>query len=502
MHLSMLLEMAGDTFGDRVAFGSRTGGLTYAGLLDRARRAAAWSAARGVERVGLVDVNSDVVPTLLFGAGIAGMPYVPMNYRLADDQLATILTRTAPSVVVVEDTVPARVGEIDGVELVSRADFLEQLQAVDPDDAPSTDAASPEDIAILLFTSGTTGDPKAAVLRHRHLASYVITTVDFMSADEDEAALVSVPPYHVAGASAVITGVYAGRRVVYLPAFTPESWVGTARDEAVTQAMVVPTMLGRVLDLLERADERLPHLRHLSYGGGRMPTPVLERALALLPHVDFVNAYGLTETSSTISVLGPDDHRTAIASDDPAVRGRLSSVGRPLPTLEVEIRDVDGKPVGAGEPGEIFVRGEQVAGEYLGRADVMVDGWFPTKDAGSLDADGYLYLEGRLDDVIVRGAENMSPGEIEDVLARHPAVADAGVVGVPDTEWGEKVVAAVVMAAGCSASEQELQEWVKGSLRSSKVPTHIEFRDELPYNETGKLLRRVLKHELSEEFGS
>jgi acyl-CoA synthetase (AMP-forming)/AMP-acid ligase II len=502
MHLTTLLEMAGDAFGERVAFGTRDGGLTYGGLLDRARRAGAWAAARGVESVGLVDVNSEVVPTLLFGAGFAGVPYVPMNYRLADEQLAAILTRTAPSVVVVEDEIPGRVGRPEGVELVRRADFLEQLAAVDPHDAPSTMEASPEDIAILLFTSGTTGDPKAAVLRHRHLAAYVITTVDFMSADDEEAALVSVPPYHIAGASAVITGVYAGRRVVYLPAFTPESWVATARDEAVTQAMVVPTMLGRVLDLLEREGERLPHLRHLSYGGGRMPIPVLERALALLPHVDFVNAYGLTETSSTIAVLGPDDHRTAIASDDPAMRRRLGSVGRPLPTLDVEIRDVDGQPVAIGEAGEIWVRGEQVAGEYLGRDNVMIDGWFPTKDAGSLDADGFLYLEGRLDDVIVRGAENMSPGEIEDVLARHPSVADAGVVGVPDTEWGEKVVAAVVVAEGRAASEEDLQEWVKRNLRSSKAPAHIAFREDLPYNETGKLLRRVLKSELSEVFGS
>jgi acyl-CoA synthetase (AMP-forming)/AMP-acid ligase II len=502
MHLTTLLEMAGDAFGDRVAFGSRDGGLTYRGLLDRARRVGAWAAARGVERVGLVDVNSEVVPTLLFGAGFAGVPYVPMNYRLADEQLAALLTRTAPSVVVVGDEIPGRVRSPEGVELVRRADFLEQLATVDPHDAPSTMEASPEDIAILLFTSGTTGDPKAAVLRHRHLAAYVITTVDFMSADEEEAALVSVPPYHIAGASAVITGVYAGRRVVYLPAFTPESWVATARDEAVTQAMVVPTMLGRVLDLLEREGERLPHLRHLSYGGGRMPIPVLERALALLPHVDFVNAYGLTETSSTIAVLGPDDHRTAIASDDPAVRRRLGSVGRPLPTLDVEIRDVDGQPVAIGEAGEIWVRGEQVAGEYLGRDNVMVDGWFPTKDAGSLDADGFLYLEGRLDDVIVRGAENMSPGEIEDVLARHPSVEDAGVVGVPDTEWGEKVVAAVVVAEGRAASEEDLQEWVKRNLRSSKAPAHIAFREDLPYNETGKLLRRVLKSELSEVFGS
>ncbi len=500
MHLTTLLEMASDGFGSRVAFGSRTGGLTYADLLDRSRRVAAVAASRGVERLGLVDVNSDVVPTMLFGSGFARLPFVPINYRLADDQLTAILARTAPSLVVVDDSVPSRTGPIDGVELITRDRFLAELET--PSTTVSDTDRSPDDIAILLFTSGTTGEPKAAILRHRHLASYVITTVDFMGAAEGDAALVSVPPYHVAGASAVVTGVYAGRRIVYLPNFTAEDWVSTASAEAVTQAMVVPTMLGRVLDLLEARGEHLPDLRHLSYGGGRMPVPVLERALGMLPHVDFVNAYGLTETSSTISVLGPDDHRIAIASEDPLVRRRLGSVGRPLPTLDVEIRDVDRAPVGAGVAGEIWVRGEQVAGEYLGKDDVMIDGWFPTNDAGVLDDNGYLYLEGRLDDVIVRGAENLSPGEIEDVLVAHRAVTDACVVGIADIEWGEQVVAAVVLAEGQSASEEELCAWVQQHLRSSKTPAHISIRVELPYNETGKLLRRVVKGELAEEFGA
>jgi fatty-acyl-CoA synthase len=435
VHLSTLLEMAADGLEERRAVGARQRGLTYAGLRDQARRSAAWIAGKGVERAGLVDVNSEAVPTLLYGSSFAGVPFVPVNYRLADDQLREVLARTAPSVVVVDPAVVERVGAIDDVVLVSRTAFLSEIASIDPDSAPVCDG-SPDNVAVLLFTSGTTGDPKAAVLRHKHLVSYVISTVEFMGADEDEAALVSVPPYHVAGTSAVLTSIYAGRRSVYLPTFTPEAWIAAARDEEITHAMVVPTMLGRMLDLLERSGEQLPHLRHMSYGGGRMPRPVIERALALLPHVDFVNAYGLTETSSTITVLGPDDHREAAASDDPAQRRRLGSVGRPLADLGVEIRAADGTVLGASEPGEIWVRGEQVAGEYVGGAGVLRDGWFPTKDSGWLDEDGYLYLEGRLDDVIVRGAENMSPGEIEDVLVAHPAVAQAGVVGVPDAEWG------------------------------------------------------------------
>jgi acyl-CoA synthetase (AMP-forming)/AMP-acid ligase II len=284
---------------------------------------------------------------------------------------------------------------------------------------------------------------------------------------------------------------------VYLPQFDPKEWVTLAEREAVTHAMVVPTMLGRILDVMEDQGVALPALRHLSYGGGRMPVPTIERAMELLPAVGFVNAYGLTETSSTIAVLGPDEHRVAHASDDPAARTRLGSVGRPLPTLELEIRDPEGKVLPTGETGEIYVRGEQIAGEYHGRSALTDDGWFPTNDGGHLDESGFLFVEGRLDDVIVRGGENMSPGEIEDVLLEHPGVADAAATGVPDDEWGEVVAVAVVLEAGASAGEAELQAWVRDRLRSSRVPALVEMRDSLPYNDTGKLLRRVVKDELT-----
>jgi acyl-CoA synthetase (AMP-forming)/AMP-acid ligase II len=227
-----------------------------------------------------------------------------------------------------------------------------------------------------------------------------------------------------------------------------------------------------------------------------MPLPVIERAMTLLPHVGFANAYGLTETSSTISILGPDDHREAIASDDPKVRRRLGSVGRPLPVLDVEIRDPNGAVLGPGEAGEIYVRGEQVSGEYAHKKVIDEDGWFATNDGGWLDEDGYLYVEGRLDDVIVRGGENISPGEIEDALRTHPEVADVAVFGVPDNEWGERV-AAVVVPRDAEPAPQELAAWVKARLRSTKTPEVWAFRPALPYNETGKLLRRQLRAEMS-----
>jgi acyl-CoA synthetase (AMP-forming)/AMP-acid ligase II len=494
MNTGMLIEMAADGMGDRIAVGSRKHGLTYAGLLDQARRVATVVAESGAGRLVFVAQNSALLPALLFGSGLAGVPFVPVNYRLADEQLRSILARTAPAVAVVDEGAIGRVAGVDGLTALSPAELEARVAATDPAPPGFVD---PDEIAVLLYTSGTTGEPKAAVLRHKHLASYVISTVEFMGAADDHAALVSVPPYHVAGMATVLTSVYGGRRLVYLPQFDPQRWVDTARDEGITHALVVPTMLGRILDVLEARNEALPGLVHLAYGGGRMPTPVLERALTLLPAVGFVNAYGLTETASTIAALGPEDHRAAFESDDPGVRARLGSVGRPLPTLELEIRDADGKPLPPGERGEIYVRGEQVSGEYLGRSALTADGWFPTNDGGWLDEGRFLFVEGRLDDVIVRGAENLSPGEIEDTLLTHPAVAEAGVVGIPDEEWGETVAAAVVLEPGSQATVDELQDWVRSRLRSSRTPTVIQFRTELPYNETGKLLRRLLRSELS-----
>jgi len=497
MNLGMLLEMAAEGLADRVALGRCADGVTFAEFGLRARRVGALLAAAGGERVGLVDLNSPAVPLTLFGAALAGRPFVPLNYRLADDQLLAIARRIAPATVVVGPGTAERLRGVEGLTLIDRDEVLRV--AADPTAALADGpGGEPDDIAVLLFTSGTTGEPKAAVLRHRNLASYILSTVEFAGAEETEAALISVPPYHIAAVSAALSNTYAGRRVLHLESFDPARWVALARAESVTHAMVVPTMLNRILDALESgAADGLPALRSLSYGGGPMPSAVIERAMRLLPSVGFVNAYGLTETSSTVAVLGPDDHREAFASTDPAVRARLGSVGRPLPGLEVSVRDPLGDPVPAGERGEIWVRGEQVSGEYLGGVATDPDGWFPTRDAGMLDADGFLFVYGRLDDVIVRGGENLSPGEIEAALLSHPDVAEAAVFGVPDTDWGEKVVAAVVLAEGAPVSEPELRAHVRARLRSTCTPEHIQVRPQLPYTETGKLLRRVLRAEVA-----
>ena len=505
MNLMMLLEMASSSFGERVAVTSDECELSYQALFQAAGRAASMFAGAGVERVAMLDVNSPAVPIALFASAWSGVPFAPLNYRLTADEVERLAGQIAPALLITDAERAPALEKLDGIRVLQRDDFLDRALGA-ADAAAGSAAASagewsmdPDDIAILLFTSGTTGAPKAAVLRHKHLVSYILGSVEFMGAAENDAALVSVPPYHIAGMAAIASSVYAGRRIVQLPNFDAERWLEVAREENVTNAFVVPTMLSRIVGALEgEPSAGLFRLRAISYGGGKMPQSVIERGMVLFPDTDFTNAYGLTETSSTISVLTPEDHRAAVASDEPAMRRRLASVGRPLPTLEVKICDEDGEPLEAGEKGEIFVRGEQVSGEYLGRGSLLSDeGWFATRDGGSLDEAGYLFVEGRIDDVIVRGGENLSPGEIEEVLLAHTSVSDVAVVGIPDEQWGEGVAAAIVLENGSQVSVDELQQWVKHHLRSSRVPQRIEFRDELPYNETGKLLRRQVRAELA-----
>ena len=496
MNLMMLAEMAATGHGERVAFGPADGGVSYGALFERARRGARYLRERGTAEVVFLAGNSEAFPVTLFACACAGVPLVPLNYRLGEADLSMLLGDHPEALLVVDPALEALVDET-GHE-VCTLDAWHEVTA-DGNEADEQWSMDGDDVALLLYTSGTTARPKAAVVRQRHLVSYVLGTVEFASAAEGDASLVSVPPYHIAGVSNAVTNVYSGRRVVYLDRFAPEDWLALAADERVTHALVVPTMLARIVHHLEAdGDAPSPALRSVAYGGARMPAPVIEQALRLFPDTDFVNAYGLTETSSTIAVLGPDDHRAAVTGTDPAAKARLGAAGRLVPGVEAEIRDADGAPVPVGEVGEIWVRGEQVSGEYAGEPSGLDDaGWFDTHDRGHLDEDGYLFVEGRSDDTIIRGGENVAPAEVEDVLVRHPDVGDVAVVGLPDEEWGERIAAVVVPRPGRSVDDGELRAWALERLRTSMAPDHIEVWGELPRTETGKVIRRRILAELA-----
>lgn len=492
MHLSSMVEMIESGLADRVLFSDGTDDVAGRRFGELVRSgAASFGHARAVVYAG---ENHPLLPAIVFACAWAGTPFVPVNFRLEDERLNRLVGRQPGALVIADERTAGRIVDADNVLTV------DAWRASLSDEPGSTRPADDDDdaVAVTLYTSGTTSEPKAALLRHRHLMSYLLGTVEFGGAGDEEAVLIAVPPYHIAGIANMFSNLFAGRRLVYLRRFDPDGWLETIRREQITHAMVVPTMLARIVEYLDGHPAEVPSLRSLSYGGARVADRVIREALRLFPDVGFVNAYGLTETASTIAILGPDDHRAAVESGDPDVRRRLASAGRLLPSVEVEIRDETESPLPPGQAGLIHVRGEQISGEYATGSVLDADGWFCTRDRGWVDDDGFLFIDGRVDDTIIRGGENIAPAEIEEVLLSHPAIREACVVGVPDEEWGERIVAVVVLVPDVTASADELCSLVRRELRGSKTPDQVEFRLDLPHTETGKLLRRVVIQELSD----
>jgi len=495
MSVSLLLEMAASSNPDRTAIVSEDASgslrLTTQQLSDLADGGAGVIVGSGAQHVAYVGTGGAMLPVLIFASARAGLAFTPINYRLSADGIRALIDRLPEPLVIVDNRYREMVGDASR-RVMESEDFLGAARSAEP----ATEFPDPDSVAIVLFTSGTTSQPKAVELSHNNLTSYVTGTVEFESAEPTDAALICVPPYHIAGVGAALSNLYAGRKMVYLPNFDPEEWVRLIDAEQVTTATVVPTMLDRIVTVLETTGHGLPSLRNLAYGGSKVGLPLVRRALELLPGVGFVNAYGLTETSSTIAVLTPDDHRaahSALSSTDVALAKRLGSVGQPVPGIELQIRDDEGKVLGPGETGELFVRGEQVSGRYTGIGSVLDEnGWFPTKDIAMLDEDGYLFIGGRSDDTIIRGGENIAPAELEEVLIEHSHVRDVAVVGVEDPQWGQAIVAVVVPAVGIDPDPEELREHVRKSLRGSRTPDRVVFRDELPTTPTGKVLRREI----------
>src|ERR1700730_11322452 len=492
MSISLLLEMALSSNPDRMAVVSGDTRLTTQQLSDLADGGAGVIAGSNAKHVVYVGTGGAMLPLLIFASARAGPAFTPINYRLSADAIQALIRRLSEPLVIVDSQYRDMLGDA-GQQVIDSDEFW----AAARDAEPAAEFAHPDAVAIVLFTSGTTSQPKAVELTHNNLTSYITGSVEFDSAEPTDAALICVPPYHIAGVSAALSNLYAGRKMVYLPTFDPQEWVRLIKAEHVTTATVVPTMLDRIVTVLEGGGHELPSLRNLAYGGSKVGLPLVRRALELLPEVGFVNAYGLTETSSTIAVLTPDDHRLAQAASDSAVVKRLGAVGQPVPGIELQIRDENGTVLGPGHTGELFVRGEQVSGRYTGIGSGRdAEGWVATRDIATLDDDGYLFIGGRSDDTIIRGGENIAPAELEDVLIEHAHVRDVAVVGVDDPQWGQAIVAVVVPAAGTDPDPEELREHVRKSLRGSRTPDRVVFRDELPTNATGKVLRREIVEEL------
>ena len=520
MNLSDLLSISASIVPERTATvfeGRRT---TYAELESRADSLAAGLASRaGVgpgDRVAWMDTNSDSQAESVFGIARAGAVSVPINYRAREDELAFVLEDSAARVLCVGPRYVAPVarfmdsaaGRSSGVETVvslgpGRPEgWMAYRDLAGPGGGPPPRPGEPE-LAMILYTAGTTGRPKGVMLTHEGLTSYPLENVDPADPEFEQRALLCVPLYHVAGVQVLLSSVYGGRVLVVEGQFDAGEWLGLVEAEGVGRATVVPTMLKMIIEHPDLTARDLSSLRLITYGAAPMPSDVILRAIRALPGVRFVNAFGQTETGATITALPPEDHDL---SGDPELvarrRRRLGSIGLPLPDVEVRVVDEDGAEVGVGRVGEIVARGPRLMKGYWRREEAteeaMGGGWLRTGDLGRVDEDGYVYLAGRARDFIKRGGEMISPEEVEEVLHAHPSVDDAAVIGVFDPHWGESVRAVVVPAAGREVDEAELIEHCRSSLASFKRPESVVTVDELPRNAMGK----VLKRELRRRFGA
>jgi acyl-CoA synthetase (AMP-forming)/AMP-acid ligase II len=497
---------------DAMVFGDHR--QPYQDTLVRVQRLASALGALGIskgERVAILDTNSPQYVEAYFATSMLGAIFVPLNYRARADELEYLVTAAGARILMVgERYVPLvaeirdRLGVAHFVTLASaQPDMLpfEELVAQGVDDGREADVDE-ADVNILMYTSGTTGRPKGVMLTYGDFVAYVCGNTELADGTPRGAALLCVPLYHIAGITTMMTSLFTGRALVILPQFDPTAWLQTVQRERVTHAFLVPTMLKRVLDQPDFEASRCASLELLAYGAAPMPLAVIRRAIAQFPRsVSFVNAFGQTETTATVTMLLPDDHRLdGTPQEVERTLRRLSSIGRPLPDVEVKIVDGAGTEVPVGQIGEIAVRTPRMMKGYFSPGDAtgqtIVAGWLHTRDMGWMDADGYLYLAGRKDDLIIRGGENISPAEVEGVLHTHPAIEEVAVLGVPDVEWGEQVAAIVAPKAGCTLTADEVSDWCRQRLASFKKPEMVYFVSELPRNPMGKVLRQDLREQL------
>lgn len=514
MNTTEFLSIATAICPDKEAIVSEGKRLTFSQLNERSNRLGNALLKLGVakgDRVAIMQVNTNQCVEAYFTvAKIAGI-YLPLNFRAKANELPYMLNTAEANTLLVGERYVDLVNSIkpnlktvkNYISLDGKSEgmlYYEDLIASSPADDIFAEIGD-DDTTILMYTAGTTGLPKGVMLSHNSFGVYVLENVSPPDPETIEKNILTVPLYHVAGVQAMMAAIYGGRALVIERQFEPEEWMGLVQAEKVGRAMIVPTMLKQLLEHPEFSKYDLSSLKVITYGAAPMPLEVIKRAVEVFPGVSFINAFGQTETASTITMLGPADH---VISGTEAEREkklkRLSSIGKPMPDVEMKVVDDEGRALPLGEVGEILARGPRVMTGYWKDEEktaktIDKEGWVHTGDMGYKDEAGYYFLAGRTTDMLKRAGEWISPEEVEAVLRSHPKIDDVAVIGIPDEEWGEVPKAVVVLKQGTKATPEELMEYCRVNLASFKRPRSVVFVDELPRNPMGKVLKRVLREQ-------
>ncbi|MEU9888905.1 long-chain-fatty-acid--CoA ligase [Sphaerisporangium sp. NPDC051011] len=510
MYLTQGLHRSLQAEPQETALVSRDRSWTFTDLVSRVARLAGGLRRHGAQdgdRIGVLSENSTLFVELALAVPWAGLVLSPVNLRWSRQEVLYQLRDAEIDVLVVDAEHRETAAELQAarprMRLVVQGcgapteRVTDHEQLIDSSE-PVEDRRGPADrLAALVYTGGTTGAPKGVMLTHGQIATSSLGTIATLGADAGPHRFLHAGPlYHMAALGALYTQVAVGSTHVVIGRYTSAELVDVLREFEISSTTLVPTVVRRVLDHLESTGRRLPSLRSLAYGGGPISEAVLAQAARVLPAVALSQRYGMTELGPIATILGPADHR------DPSHPERLRSAGKAAMHAEVRVVDPDDEELPTGAVGEIVVRGANMMTGYWRRpeetAAALRNGWMHTGDVGYLDGAGYLYVVDRLKDMIVSGGENVYSTEVEKVLATHPAVHECAVVGVPDSEWGERVHAVLVLNDGAGVTLDELREHCSAQIARYKAPRSFEVVRSLPVSPIGKILKRQLRRDAEE----
>jgi len=479
-------------YSSKEAIVSPSARLTYQDMLSEV-----FQAQRGLEELGLragqrivVLLGNDWPYLSLYWAALAnGLIFVPLNTRLARPEIQAILEQTTPSAIFVETQLQTQIPD----EWASRTHTLDMWQSnikSQSSDYHAPYPVAPDDVAVILYTSGTTGQPKGVMLTHRNLMANTWTALGWARTTQEDRWLVMAPLFHAAGTCSVLATVWVGGVQLVLANFDAGRTLDLIEREHATSTLAVPTMLAAIADEQLERPRNVGSLRLLSHGASPIPTETLRRAAKAFPDAELLHLYGTTETSPIATTLAREERLL----DTPLAR----SCGQAALGVRVEVAGLDGSTSPFGQAGEVRIRGDNVMAGYWQRpeetARALRDGWYYTGDIGYLDETSHLFLVDRAKDMIVTGGENVYSIEVENAIAGHPGVAQVAVIGIPSEKWGEAVLAIVVPEDGSELTEEGVKAWCRERIAGYKVPKSVELRtDPLPLSGAMKVLKRELR---------